>query len=98
MQNWMWVVGGYAVVSIVTFAVYGFDKRRAVHGGRRVPERTLHGLELLGGWPGAIAGQMFFRHKLRKLTYMLVFLGIVALHVAFWIADPSASLLFLRSR
>ena len=54
MQNWTWVVGGYALVSIVTFVVYGFDKRRAVHGGRRVPERTLHGLELLGGWPGAL--------------------------------------------
>lgn len=86
MQNWTWVVGGYALASIVTFVVYGFDKRRAVHGGRRVPERTLHGLELLGGWPGALAGQMLFRHKRRKLTYMLVFLGIVALHVAFWIA------------
>lgn len=34
----------------------------------------------------ALAGQMLFRHKRRKLTYMLVFLGIVALHVAFWIA------------
>ena len=86
MQNWTWVVGGYALVSIVTFAVYGIDKRRAVCGGRRVPERTLHGLELLGGWPGALVGQRLFRHKRRKLTYMLVFLGIVALHMAFWIA------------
>ena len=86
MQNWELVVVGYALASIVTFAVYGFDKRRAVHGGRRVPERSLHTLELLGGWPGALLGQVFFRHKLRKLTYMLVFLGIVALHVAFWIA------------
>ena len=86
MQNWTWVVGIYAAVSIVTFAVYGFDKRRAVHGGRRVPERTLHVLELLGGWPGALVGQIIFRHKLRKLTYMLVFLVIVGLHMAFWIA------------
>ncbi len=85
MQNWQLVVVGYALASIVTFAAYGFDKRRAVHGGRRVRERTLHLLELLGGWPGAIAGQMFFHHKRRKLTYMLVFLGIVGLHVLVWI-------------
>jgi len=86
MQNCTWAVCGYTLVSIVTFVVYGFDKRRAIHGGRRVPERTLHGLELLGGWPGALIGQMVFRHKRRKLSYMLVFLGIVAFHVAAWIA------------
>ena len=86
MEKWMWVAGGYAFVSIVTFVVYGLDKRRAVNSGRRVPERTLHGLELLGGWPGALIAQAVFRHKRRKLSYMLVFLGIVGLHVGFWIA------------
>ncbi len=84
MRPWEWVVVWYAVVSAVTFAAYGLDKGRAVRGGRRVAERTLHGLELLGGWPGAIAGQAVFRHKRRKTGYMLVFLGIVALHVAGW--------------
>jgi uncharacterized membrane protein YsdA (DUF1294 family) len=86
MRNWMWVAGAYAVASILTFFVYGFDKRRAVRGGRRVPERTLHGLELLGGWPGALLGQAVFRHKRRKLSYMLVCWGIVGLHVTLWIA------------
>jgi len=62
-----------------------FDKRRAVHGGRRVAERTLHILELLGGWPGALFGQVLFRHKRRKLTYMLVFLGILGFTFVFWI-------------
>jgi uncharacterized membrane protein YsdA (DUF1294 family) len=74
----------YALISLVTFIVYGFDKHRARCGGWRVPEPHLHGLELLGGWPGAIFGQMLFRHKLRKTGYMLVFVGIVALHVTAW--------------
>jgi uncharacterized membrane protein YsdA (DUF1294 family) len=82
----MWVIVGYSLVSLATLAVYGFDKHRAVHGGRRVSERTLHGLELMGGWPGALLGQAFFRHKRRKLSYMLVFLGIVGLHIMLWIA------------
>jgi uncharacterized membrane protein YsdA (DUF1294 family) len=86
MQHWAWVVGGYLFVSIVTFVAYGLDKRRAIRGERRVPERRLHGLELLGGWPGALVGQTVFRHKRRKLRYMLVFLGIVGVHVALWIA------------
>ncbi len=75
----------YGVMSLVTFVAYGVDKSRAVHGRWRVSERTLHGLELIGGWPGAILGQAVFRHKCHKLSYMVVFTGIVALHVAAWV-------------
>jgi uncharacterized membrane protein YsdA (DUF1294 family) len=41
-------------------------------------------MELLGGWPGGLAGQIFFRHKRRKVSYMVVFWGIVLIHVALW--------------
>lgn len=37
------------VMSVVTFVVYGWDKRRACKGCRRVPERTLHILAFFGG-------------------------------------------------
>jgi uncharacterized membrane protein YsdA (DUF1294 family) len=80
------IASAYAVASIICLWLYGLDKRRAIGGGRRVPERTLHTLELLGGWPGAIAGQAIFRHKRRKRSYMLVFWLIVALHAAAWLA------------
>ena len=56
-------LGLVAVMSGVTFVAYGADKRRAAGGGRRVAERTLHLLSVLGGWPGALAGQRRFRHK-----------------------------------
>jgi uncharacterized membrane protein YsdA (DUF1294 family) len=81
---WYTVVGYLglvAVASIVTFAIYGFDKRRAAAGGWRVPERTLHLLAFVGGWPGAIAAQRQFRHKTRKLPFQVAFWGIVVLHV-----------------
>lgn len=74
----------YAAVSLLTFAAYGLDKHRAVRGGCRISERTLHGLEFFGGWPGALVGQAVFRHKRRKLRYMAVLLAIIALHVAAW--------------
>ena len=76
----------YGVASVATFAAYFVDKRRAVRGGgaRRIPERTLHWMELLGGWPGALAGQSCFRHKRRKTRYMMVVYAIIALHVAAW--------------
>jgi uncharacterized membrane protein YsdA (DUF1294 family) len=79
-----WILGTYVVVSLVTFATYAFDKRRAARGGRRVPERTLHGLELAGGWPGALVAAATFRHKTRKTSYRLVRATIVLLHLVAW--------------
>ena len=71
-----------AVMSCASFAAYGFDKRRAASGGRRIAERTLHLLAVLGGWPGALLGQRQFRHKTQKVPFRLVFWLTVVLHVA----------------
>ena len=49
------------------------------------PEVRLHLFELLGGWPGALVAQQAFRHKTRKLSFQLVFWGIVLLHQLFWL-------------
>lgn len=70
-----------ALMSIISFLAYGFDKRRAQKNGRRVPEKTLHVLALLGGWPGALMGQRTFRHKTQKLSFRIVFWLCVALHL-----------------
>ena len=71
-----------AALSLVSFFVYGWDKRRARQDGRRVPEKTLHLLAVLGGWPGALAGQSTFRHKTKKFTFRIVFWLCVILHLA----------------
>ena len=68
--------------SVVCFAAYGLDKRRAANGSRRISEQTLHILALLGGWPGALLGQRQFRHKTHKLSFLIVFWCVVVLHVA----------------
>ena len=52
-------------INLVTFAVYGADKRRARRGAWRVPEKTLFLLPLLGGSIGALAGMRVFHHKTR---------------------------------
>ena len=75
-------LGLVAVTSLATFAAYGFDKRRATTGGRRVPERTLLVLAFLGGWPGSILAQRQFRHKTKKPTFLIAFWAVVVLHVA----------------
>jgi uncharacterized membrane protein YsdA (DUF1294 family) len=79
-----WILLGYLLSSIVTFVLYGFDKRRARNGGQRVRERTLHLWELVGGWPGAWIGQRVFRHKTQKTSFRLVFWAVVILHLALW--------------
>jgi uncharacterized membrane protein YsdA (DUF1294 family) len=75
-------LGLVAVTSFASFAAYGLDKRRATGGGWRVPERTLHLLALLGGWPGEILAQRRFHHKTRKLSFLIVFWAVIVLHVA----------------
>ena len=76
------VAAGYGAMSAVGFLLYRRDKRAAQAGGRRTPERTLHLVSLLGGWPGGLAAQGRFRHKTRKTTFQLVFWAAVALNCA----------------
>lgn len=75
-----WILLGYVAMSVLTYAVYGHDKTRAVTGGRRVAEKNLHLLELLGGWPGALVAQHYFRHKNRKASYQGMFWTMVLLN------------------
>src|SRR5687768_3823596 len=86
MSAWVWTIAaaGYGIMSLITFAYYGLDKRRAGRGGWRVPERTLHTLDLFGGWPGGLAAQSLFRHKRAKSSFMLIFWLIVMLHACLW--------------
>lgn len=80
-----WALLGYVAASLISFGQYWHDKARALNGGRRTPEKSLHLVELLGGWPGALLAQQIFRHKTRKASYQLVFWMIVAAHQAFWV-------------
>jgi uncharacterized membrane protein YsdA (DUF1294 family) len=75
------IIGLYALMSVVCYLCYFIDKRAAVQGLWRIPEKSLHTLELLGGWPGALLAQRTLRHKNRKPAYQLVFWLIVGLHV-----------------
>ncbi|HLO39621.1 MAG TPA: DUF1294 domain-containing protein [Phycisphaerales bacterium] len=62
----------YAVMSIITFISYWIDKRASTRGSWRTPERNLHTLELVCGWPGAYAAMWLLRHKNRKGSFILL--------------------------
>lgn len=57
-------------INLITFAVYGADKRRARRGAWRVPEKTLFLLPLLGGSVGALLGMRVFRHKTKHWYFV----------------------------
>lgn len=75
-------VGVLALVNLLTFFVYGFDKHAAETGRWRTQESTLHLLSLIGGWPGAGCAQRVFRHKLRKPSFMTVYWATALAHIA----------------
>ena len=80
-----WEAGTYAGVvllgSLAAFLSQGMDKWAAKNSLSRIPEKSLHMLELIGGWPGAHLGQQLFRHKTQKPSYRSLFLTIVAVHI-----------------
>lgn len=78
--DWRLLAGAPLVLSILALLVYRDDKRRAEVGIRRIPESTLHLLELAGGWPGAFLAQRMFRHKISKSSHQLAFWVVVLIH------------------
>jgi len=69
--RWTFVV--YVGVSVLAFMAYAIDKNAAQRGAWRTPEKTLHMLAVMGGWPGALLAQQFLRHKSTKAEFRSVF-------------------------
>ena len=82
----LWLAGLYLITSLLCFALYAFDKRRARSGGWRVPERSLLFWGFLGGWPGAIVAQQVLRHKTRKVSFARAFWATVVINVTLFVA------------
>ncbi len=59
------------IVNFVSLAVFGIDKLKSKKGGWRVPESRLLLIAFFGPF-GAYAGMLLFRHKTRKIKFLLV--------------------------
>ena len=73
----LWLI----VINVITGAAYAYDKLAAPRGGRRIRERTLWILCLLGGVLGAWIVFFGMRHK--------------TLHQSFWVVQSAASVLWV---
>jgi uncharacterized membrane protein YsdA (DUF1294 family) len=77
------VVWYIALSNLTAFLLYGEDKKRARLHKWRISERTLLGLALIGGSAGAWAGMYLFRHKTRKMKFVIGVPVILGIQVAF---------------
>jgi len=84
-RHHLMAVAAYFVMSLLCYFAYDADQQKAFLRQARIPERTLHLIELLGGWPGGFIAQRRLHHKSRNVPYQVVFWCIVALHAAVWI-------------
>ena len=82
----LWAALG--VMTLVTFAVYAYDKHiaRQNRGKRRVPERTLILLAFFGGFLGAALGMALCRHKTKHVKFLVL----VPLAVLLWVGGLAA--------
>lgn len=59
------------LVNVAAFFAYALDKWKAKHQRWRIPEATLLGLSLAGGFVGAGLGMVLCHHKTRKWKFRL---------------------------
>lgn len=78
--NVKYVIAYLAGISAATAFAYWSDKKKSETASWRTPEKTLHLLELLGGWTAAFVSQRLFRHKITKKEYQFTFWLIGILH------------------
>ena len=60
-----------AILNIISIIFFGIDKLKSMRGVWRIPELRLLLIALLGPF-GAYLGMLLFRHKTRKVKFLLV--------------------------
>lgn len=75
------------IINIIAFLAMFIDKRKAINGKWRISESALFILVLLGGGIGGIAGMYAFRHKTKKMIFVIGFPAILIFEVLFVIIN-----------
>ena len=59
------------IINIIAFIMYGSDKRKAIQGSFRTPEKVLIGVAIIGGSVGAYSGMHMFHHKTKHAKFFI---------------------------
>lgn len=63
------IVGYFIFINLLAFLLNFIDKRKAIKQKRRISEKTLLRIALIGGSLGAMYAMKKFRHKTVKKSY-----------------------------
>ena len=67
------IVGVLVITNLISFLLMGYDKKCAIRGKRRVPEKVLFLAAGCFGALGGFLGMRVFRHKTKHWTFQLFF-------------------------
>jgi uncharacterized membrane protein YsdA (DUF1294 family) len=59
------------IINGISLTIFGIDKLKSKKGGLRIPESKLLLFAFFGPF-GAFAGMLLFRHKTRKIKFLIV--------------------------
>lgn len=83
------IYGAYLLLlSLITFIMYGVDKKRAKNGAWRIKEATLLLMSFLGGAFGGYPAMLIFLHKTTGEHWYFTFVNILGLliHIGAFVA------------
>lgn len=76
------VAGLLIAANLISFGLMGYDKRCAMRGKWRVPEKTLFLAAACFGALGGVLGMRLFRHKTRHRRFRIFFPLMLAAQIA----------------
>ena len=73
------------IINAISFLLMLIDKKKAIAGRWRIPERVLLCVSLLGGSYGGFLGMKLCRHKTRHLRFSLGLPCMAAVHTVLFV-------------
>lgn len=70
-NNEIYILIYLIIINLLSFILFGIDKRKAKRKEWRIPESSLFGVSILGGSTGSLIAMVIFKHKLSKKPFYL---------------------------
>lgn len=66
-----YLIAYLVMINLIGFFAYRMDKKKAIESKWRIKETTLLTFALLGGGIGSIFGMSIYRHKTKKMKFVI---------------------------